>query len=140
MGRLQTSIPEDLDKRLRREAARRFEWRKGSLKRALAEAIDLWLSQEPKMLRVEDPLRVLEERGVIDESFIGEVLRQKTVFEDNRRGLGEKNYGKTVVVCGGDVFVGEGFEDALRKARKKHGNRPYYSESIGVIDYPSVHL
>lgn len=140
MGRVQTSIPEDLEKRLRMEAARRFEWRKGALKKALVEAIDLWLSQEPEMVRVEDSLSVLEEKGVIGDSFIREVLRQKRIFEDNRKELEEKNYGKTIVACGGDIFVGEDLDDALSKARKKHGERPYYSESIGVIDYPSIYL
>lgn len=140
MGRVQTSIPEDLEKRLRMAAARRFEWKKGALRKALVEAIDLWVSEEPKMAEVEDSLKVLKEKGVVDDGFIQEVLRQKRVFEDSRKRLEERNYGKTIVVCGGDTFVGEDLDDALRKARKKHGDRPYYCESIGVIDYPSIHL
>lgn len=140
MGRVQTSIPENLERKLRMEAARRFEWRKGALQKAVVEAIDLWLSHEPTMPDVEDSLKILEEKGVIDDSFIKEILRQKGLFEDNREQLEEKYYGKTIVVCGGDIFVGEDFDEALRKARNKHGERPYYSESIGVIDYPSIHL
>lgn len=140
MGRVQTSIPEDLEKKLRMEAARRFEWKKGALKKALMEAINLWISQETKTPEVKDSLKILEQKGVIEDSFIQEVLTQKRIFEENRKKFEEKNYGKTIVVCGGDIFVGEDFDDALRKAKKKHGNRPYYSESIGIIDYPSIHL
>lgn len=140
MGRVQTSIPEDLEKKLRMEAARRFEWKKGALKKALTEAINLWISQETKTPEVRDSLEILEEKGVIEDSFIQEVLTQKRIFEENRKKLEDENYGKTIVVCGGDIFVGEDFDDALHKAKKKHGNRPYYSESIGIIDYPSIHL
>jgi len=138
MGRVQTSIPEDLEKKLRMEAARRFELRKGSLQKAIIEAINLWLSHEPKTNDMEDSIKVLEERGVIDHYFIQEVLRQKEIFEDNRKELEEKHHGKTIVVCGGEIFVGENFDEALRKAREKHGEKPYYSESIMVTDYPSI--
>lgn len=140
MGRVQTSIPDDLEKKLRMEAAKKFEWKKGALQKALIEALNLWLSHKPQTSEVKYSLKALKEKGVIDDSFIHEVLSQKKIFEDNRKELEKKHYGKTIVVCGGDIFVGEDFDDAVHKARMKHGKKPYYSESVGVIDYPSIHL
>ncbi|MGB9693917.1 MAG: hypothetical protein ACPLYF_03650 [Fervidobacterium sp.] len=83
-------------------------------------------------------LKMLLEKGLIDEISINEILEQKIIFEERRAELEEKHRGKVVVVCNGEVFVGETIDDAVAKAKEKHGNRPYYSEALGITDFPSV--
>lgn len=83
-------------------------------------------------------LKMLLEKGLIDESSINEILEQKIIFEERRVELEEKYHSKVVVVCNGEVFVGETIDDAVAKAKAKHGNRLYYSEALGVTDFPSV--
>jgi hypothetical protein len=89
-GKAQTSTPEDLEKKLRMEAARRFEWKKGALKKALTEAINLWFSQETKTPEVNDSLKILEEKGVIEDSFIQEVVTQKRILKTTAKSLRKK--------------------------------------------------
>ena len=83
-------------------------------------------------------LKMFLEKGLIDEPSIKEILEQKIIFEERRAELEEEYHGKVVVVCNGEVFVGETIDDAVAKAKAKHGNRPYYSEALGITDFPSV--
>jgi len=43
MGKISIMIPDDLEKEFRDEVARRFGFRKGSMSKALEEAIRLWI-------------------------------------------------------------------------------------------------
>jgi hypothetical protein len=45
MGRLPIKIPDDLEEKFRKEVGRRFGAKKGSLKKAIMEAIELWVKE-----------------------------------------------------------------------------------------------
>lgn len=49
MGRLDVEIPDELEKEFKKEMAERFEIpKKGNLKKALIEAIQLWIDKNKK--------------------------------------------------------------------------------------------
>lgn len=83
-------------------------------------------------------LKMLLEKGLIDEASVNEILEQKIIFEERRPEIEQKYHGKVIVVCNGEIFVAETIDDAIKKAKEKHGNRPYYSEALGITDFPSV--
>jgi len=45
MGRLPIKIPDELEAKFRREIGKRFPEKKGNLRKALIEAIELWMEQ-----------------------------------------------------------------------------------------------
>jgi hypothetical protein len=45
MRRLNTQVTEDLDDRFRKEVGKRFGAKKGSLRKAVTEALELWIKQ-----------------------------------------------------------------------------------------------
>ncbi len=47
MGQISLFIDDDLDKRFRDEVNRRIGMKKGNIKKALEEAIQLWIDQKP---------------------------------------------------------------------------------------------
>lgn len=49
MGRLNIYLPDDLEERFRKEAGRRFGAKKGSLGKAIVEAVESWIKAEPEI-------------------------------------------------------------------------------------------
>jgi len=45
MGRLNVYLPDELEERFRKEVGRRFGAKRGNLKKALVEAVELWIKQ-----------------------------------------------------------------------------------------------
>ena len=45
MARLNVSVPDDLDRKFRKEIGRRYGMKKGNLQKAVAEAIALWIER-----------------------------------------------------------------------------------------------
>jgi hypothetical protein len=45
MGRLPICIPDALEEKFRREVGRRFGEKRGNLKKAMMEAIELWMKE-----------------------------------------------------------------------------------------------
>jgi|SRR5215208_2093707 len=82
-------------------------------------------------------LEKLKEEGVISEADAFEILSQHALFLERMDEVA-KHDGKVVVMCGGDLFVGDTLNDAVLKARAKHGDRVYYSETVNLIDIPSM--
>lgn len=82
-------------------------------------------------------LATLQSKGVITESEMQEVLRQHEVLEEHRREL-SGHVGETVVVAGGELFFGSSLDEAIQKATAKYGDRPHYSESVNIVEYPSL--
>lgn len=68
-----------------------------------------------------------------------EVLEQKKVLAEKMPSL-QDGKGKIVVVCGGEIFLGETFNEAWGKAREKYGYKPFYSGKIrGIPEFPSIY-
>jgi hypothetical protein len=79
---------------------------------------------------------LIEQLGV---KLVKEVLKQKEILAEKMPLLYGKK-GKDVVACGGEIFFGDTFIEAWKKAREKHGDRPFYSEKIkGIPEFPSVY-
>ncbi len=45
MGQLNVNIPDELEEKLRMMAAKKFGFKKGSLKKAIVEALEEWIKQ-----------------------------------------------------------------------------------------------
>jgi len=140
LGRIQATIPDELEEALRKAMAKRYGWRKGVLRDVVTLALNDWLSSVEAVNTLEKVLTELEDKGVVDKNFAKEVLRQKEIFERERETLEAKYKGLVVVACGGEFFAGETFKEAVEAARKKFKDLPYYSESIKRIDHPSVRV
>jgi hypothetical protein len=82
-------------------------------------------------------LMELKQKGIIDEQTVYEVLLQHYLLI-NRRGELLREKGKVAVMCGGELFIGDTLDEAVAKAKIKLGKRPYYSETINLIDFPSL--
>lgn len=80
-------------------------------------------------------LKTLKDKGLIDEQTMIETMKQQAYLEDNRDKITlDRGY---VVACGEQLFFGDTQDEAVKKAHDAVGNKPYYSESIGLIDFPS---
>ncbi|GBC74835.1 hypothetical protein HRbin06_00142 [archaeon HR06] len=87
-----------------------------------------------------DPsLRKLVDEGLITEEDAWEITRQKIIFKENEQELKKKYKGKVVVVCDGKFFEGNNLTEAVKKAKEKVGEKPYYAESLyESLDIPST--
>lgn len=81
-------------------------------------------------------LASLKAKNIIRDDDIEEILAQHAVVEQRRIEL-LQHLGEVVVACNGELFYGKTLEEAVRKAKEKYGNKPYYSESIGIVNFPS---
>ena len=54
MGRLPIDVPDDLEDKFRREVGRRFGAKKGSLRKAIIEAIELWMKESRAQVPTEN--------------------------------------------------------------------------------------
>lgn len=82
-------------------------------------------------------LKELQDKGFITEQTMMEILSQHVLFLERLSEL-HQHSGKVAVMCGGELFIGDTLNDAVTKAKSKYGDRPYYSETIDLIDIPSL--
>jgi hypothetical protein len=81
-------------------------------------------------------LASLEFRGIITHEDAREMLRNYYSLELRRQELASHE-GKVVVVSNGELFFGEDLNEAMRRAKETQGERPVYSETVNMVDYPS---
>jgi uncharacterized protein with ATP-grasp and redox domains len=106
---------------------------------SFSEAVEKVISKDEKMVDFEKFLSSLRSKGLLkNEDDFTEILEQRKLLEKKRKTL-SKYQGKVVVACGGELFVGNSLDEAVQRARKKYKDKPFYSESIGLIDVPSVY-
>lgn len=109
------------------------------MKEATVQALTSWLLGGGATINsLEEVASYLKKKGGIEDRFLHEVLRQRDILHEKREEVEAQHKGKVVVVCQGEIFVGRTFREAVRLAENKYPDAPYYSESIGRIDYPSV--
>lgn len=82
-------------------------------------------------------LQSLRSREIVTDSDLREVLDQFDILEQRRDDLGS-HVGDIVVVCNSELFFGKDVNEAVKKARDKHGDKPYYSETVNIVEYPST--
>jgi hypothetical protein len=82
-------------------------------------------------------LMKLKEDGQISEKDMWEILKQHELLIMRSHELYNKN-GKVAVMCEGDLYIGDTLNQAVYEARKIHGSKVYYSETINLIDIPST--
>lgn len=73
-------------------------------------------------------------RGLVTEEDMMEILSQHQILIERSYELLDY-HGKTVVVCAGDLFIGENLNEAVAKAQAKHGDKPYYAETIDLSEF-----
>ena len=77
---------------------------------------------------------------MIDRETELQIITQKEIWQRKRDDFNlSEMRGKTVVVCGGEVFIGNNLDEAVKKARKKLRKEPFCSESSGPTDFPSLY-
>ncbi len=81
-------------------------------------------------------LESLQAEGFISFRDLQEIMFQHYILEI-RRGELWNRVGEIVVVCNGELFFGTNLKEMVEQAKAKYGDRPYYSETIGIPDYPS---
>jgi len=69
-------------------------------------------------------------RGIVNEIYVVDLFTQESIFETKRIELESKYQGKEIVVCGGEVFVGDNFDELANQANKKYPKRPFFSYSL----------
>jgi hypothetical protein len=79
----------------------------------------------------------MKEKGMITNEEMNEILLQHRLLLEHTKEL-QNHQGKVAVMCNGDLFIGDTLQETVKKSREKHGNKPYYSESINLIDIPSL--
>jgi hypothetical protein len=82
-------------------------------------------------------LESLKTKNIVNKDTIDEILLQFSLLELRRNEL-SKHIGEVVVVCNGELFFGKDLTEATKQARIKYGKRPHYSESIDIVEYPSI--
>jgi hypothetical protein len=88
---------------------------------------------------LEDHLHDLKSRGIINDIQLKEIISQFSLLEYRRNDLVDR-MGQTVVVCKGELFFGKDLSEAIEKAKAKFGNNlpTYYSETVNMVDYPTI--
>lgn len=77
----------------------------------------------------EKSMEGLLKEGVVTYDYVQDIFQQEQLFKDNFERIKKEFPDKDIVVCGGEIFVGETLEDAEGIARDKYKNRPTYSYS-----------
>ena len=93
------------------------------------------LRQYARLERTLKQLQSLKDKGIITDEILRETMKQAVFLEDNRDKITQSQ--GYVVASADRLFFGDTHDEAVRKAREAVGERPYYSESIGLIDFPS---
>ena len=86
---------------------------------------------KPEETEVEKSLSRLLEKNAIDEEYIVDYFTQEAIFEDQKDGLRKKHAGKLLLVCGGDILVGDDLDKLKEQAQAKYPDRPFFSHSFG---------
>ena len=80
-------------------------------------------------------IRVANE-GLTDIHTLMEVLHQhQLLLEKDNADLIQYD-GKYALMCKGELFTGDTFEDVVSKSRNKYGDSPYYTELINRQHFP----
>ncbi|HEX9317992.1 MAG TPA: hypothetical protein VF884_03565 [Nitrososphaeraceae archaeon] len=77
----------------------------------------------------------LKQEDLIDEDTLKDVLHQHQLLLEKGIKLLEHE-GKYALMSNGELFTGYTLEEALSKARRKYGKRPYYAELINREHFP----
>jgi hypothetical protein len=92
--------------------------------------------EEATVAKLLTHLDSLKSKGVITQEDEREILRNYYSLERQRQELASHE-GEVVVVSNGELFFGQNLNDAMKEARENQGERPVYSETIDMTDYPS---
>ena len=95
--------------------------------------IQVWESIKKHSEKLAD----MKKKGLVTEEEMNEILSQHCLFLERFDEL--QNYqGKVAVMCNGELFIGDTLQSAVKEAKEKYKDKPYYSQSINLIDIPSL--
>lgn len=83
-----------------------------------------------EITEVEKSISKLLAEGIIDEKYVVDYFTQEALFESKKYELREKYAEQMILICGGEIFVGNNFEELEKQAQMKYSNRPFYSHSF----------
>jgi hypothetical protein len=95
------------------------------------------MAYEKKRMELLEHLESLESKAIIPFSEVQEIMYQQYVLEIRRAEL-FGHVGETVIVSNTELFFGKDLNEAVAKAKEKYGERPYYSETVNMLSYPSA--
>jgi hypothetical protein len=100
---------------------------------------DYIIDYSERFSNLENHLQSLKSKKIINDSQLREIISQFLLLENRRVELTNRT-GQTVVVCNGELFFGANLNEAIAEARKRFGNDlpAYYSETIDIVDYPTI--
>jgi hypothetical protein len=92
-----------------------------------------------RAVKLRDHLSSMKTMGALTDAEIEEVESQFSILELHRETL-VSHKGEIVVVYNSQLFFGTDLNSAIDEVKKKYGSidKPYYSESIDVVDFPSI--
>lgn len=88
--------------------------------------------ESPEMTELERAVQELLASGRLTEEYAMDLFTQEAIFQDQKEELLQRFHGKEVVICGGEIFVGETLSEAQEKAVEKHPGRPFFAASLGT--------
>ena len=88
------------------------------------------LLPQEQLSDLETTISELLVKGVINEKYVVDLFTQEALFESKKTELESKYQGKEIVVCGGEIFVGDDVDKLIDEANHKYQNRPFYSHSF----------
>lgn len=83
------------------------------------------------MTELDRTVQELRREGKVTEEYAMDLYTQEAIYDENEERLINEQPGKEVVVSGGELFVGDTFEEVRMKAASKYPGRPYFSASLG---------
>jgi len=86
--------------------------------------------------KIEEALEEMKSERIIGDGDIAYLLKQKMLFDEKWVELEQKYPGKVIAVCNDEFFIGDNFDDAVSRARKKFPDKMYYAKNMGLYDYP----
>lgn len=92
--------------------------------------VELTFDVEEQISAVDDTISRLLAKGNINEEYVVDFFTQEAIFENKKSELQLKYPDKEVLVCGGEIFTGDSFEELEKNAKEKYPNYPFYSHSF----------
>lgn len=91
---------------------------------------ELTFEIEEQISAVDDAISQLLAKEDVNEEYVVDFFTQEAIFENKKSELKLKYSDKEVLVCGGEIFVGNSFDDLEKNAKERYPNRPFYSHSF----------
>lgn len=87
---------------------------------------------EQELSEFERSMMELVKEGLASDEYVQDVFQQEQIFRDNFDRINKENPNHAIVVCGGEIFVGDSIKELEKQAKAKYPKRPTYSYTPSV--------